>query len=48
MKVPDIAQKLAGQGITVIGGPPETARLFIDRQIDTWAVVVRENNIKAE
>ena len=48
LKVPEIAQKLAGQGITVIGGPPETARLFIDRQIDTWAVVVRENNIKAE
>jgi tripartite-type tricarboxylate transporter receptor subunit TctC len=48
LKVPEIAQKLAGQGITVIGGPPETARAFIDRQIDTWAVVVRENNIKAE
>jgi len=48
LKVPEIAQKLAGQGITVIGGPPETARTFIDKQIDTWAVVVRENNIKAE
>jgi tripartite-type tricarboxylate transporter receptor subunit TctC len=48
LKVPELASKLAGQGITVIGGTPETARTFIDRQIDTWAVVVKENNIKAE
>src|SRR5437764_785080 len=48
LKVPEIAQRLAGQGINVIGGTPETARTFIDKQIDTWAVVVKENNIKAE
>ena len=48
LKVPDIAQKLAAQGITVVGGSPEVARTFIDKQIDTWAVVVKENNIKAE
>jgi tripartite-type tricarboxylate transporter receptor subunit TctC len=48
LKVPEIAARLAGQGMTVVGGPPETARAFIDKQIDTWAVVVRENNIKAD
>jgi tripartite-type tricarboxylate transporter receptor subunit TctC len=48
LKVPEIANKLAGQGITVIGGTPDSARTFIDRQIDTWSVVVKENNIKAE
>ena len=48
LKVPEIANKLAGQGITVIGGTPDTARTFIDKQIDTWAQVVKENNIKAE
>jgi tripartite-type tricarboxylate transporter receptor subunit TctC len=48
LKVPDIAQRLSGQGINVIGGPPETARTFIDKQIETWAVVVKENNIKPE
>jgi tripartite-type tricarboxylate transporter receptor subunit TctC len=48
LKVPDIAQRLSGQGINVIGGPPETARTFIDKQIETWAVVVKENNIKAD
>lgn len=48
LKVPDIAGKLAAQGITVIGGNPDTARAFIDRQIDVWAQVVKENNIKAD
>lgn len=48
LKVPEIAQKLAGQGITLMGGTPEAAQGFIDKQIETWAVVVRENNIKPE
>ena len=48
LKSPDVAQRLAGQGITVIGGTPEAARSFIDRQIDTWAQVVKDNNIKAD
>jgi tripartite-type tricarboxylate transporter receptor subunit TctC len=48
LKVPEIASKLAGQGMTIVGGAPEVARTFIDKQIDTWAVVVRENNIKAD
>jgi tripartite-type tricarboxylate transporter receptor subunit TctC len=48
VKVPEIAAKLSGQGMTVVGGTQETARLFIDQQIDTWSVVVKDNNIKAE
>ncbi|NML47912.1 tripartite tricarboxylate transporter substrate binding protein [Ramlibacter sp. G-1-2-2] len=48
LRVPDIANKLASQGIALVGGTPETARTFIDRQIDTWAQVVKENNIKAD
>jgi tripartite-type tricarboxylate transporter receptor subunit TctC len=48
LKSPDIAARLAGQGISVIGGSPEVARTFIDKQIDIWAKVVRENNIKAD
>ena len=48
LKSPPVAGHLAGQGITIIGGTPETARTFINKQIDTWAVVVRENNIKAD
>ena len=48
LKTPDIAAKLGGQGITVVGGTPDAARMFIDRQIDTWAQVVKDNNIKAD
>ncbi|MCC2673495.1 MAG: tctC [Ramlibacter sp.] len=48
LKVPEIAAKLEGQGMTIVGGPPDVARSFIDKQIDTWAVVVKENNIKAD
>jgi len=48
LKSPDVAARLAGQGISVIGGTPEIARTFIDRQIDIWALVVKENNIKAD
>jgi tripartite-type tricarboxylate transporter receptor subunit TctC len=48
LKVPEIAAKLEGQGMTIVGGPPEAARTFIDKQIDTWAIVVKENNIKSE
>ena len=48
LKSPDVAARLAGQGISVIGGTPEIARTFIDRQIDIWAQVVKENNIKAD
>jgi tripartite-type tricarboxylate transporter receptor subunit TctC len=48
LKSPDVAARLAGQGISVIGGTPDVARAFIDKQIDTWAQVVKENNIKAD
>ena len=48
LKNPEIAKKLDAQGIDVVGGTPESARVFIDRQMDTWAKVVKENTIKAE
>ena len=48
LKNPDIAKKLSAQGIDILGGSQETARVFIDKQIDTWAKVVKDNGIKAE
>ena len=48
LKSPDVAARLAGQGISVIGGTPDIARTFIDKQIEIWAQVVKENNIKAD
>jgi tripartite-type tricarboxylate transporter receptor subunit TctC len=48
LKKPEVRDKLAAQGIDVNVGTPESARAFIDRQIDIWARVVKENGIKAE
>ena len=47
LKNPDIAKKLSAQGIDILGGTPESARVFIDKQIDIWAKVVKDNGIKA-
>ncbi len=48
LTLPDVAQKLALQGIVVSTGTPAAAQAFIERQIDTWAKVVKDNGIKAD
>ena len=48
LKVPDVAQKLAVQGIVTNTGAPAAAQAFIENQIDTWAKVVKANGIKAD
>lgn len=45
---PEISQKLSAQGIEISGGSVDKAKTFIDKQLDTWAKVVRENGIKAD
>jgi hypothetical protein len=41
LKNPDIATKLAAQGIDVVG-------TFIEKPMDIWAKVVKDNGIKAD
>ena len=48
LKLPDVAQKLAAQGIVTQIGTPAAAQAFIEGQIDTWAKVVKANDIKAD
>jgi tripartite-type tricarboxylate transporter receptor subunit TctC len=48
MKTPEIAKKLEAQGIDVVGGSPEIARVFIEKQMDIWAKVVKDNGIKPD
>ena len=48
LKTPDIAKKLEAQGITVLGGTPQAAQAFIERQMEVWAKVVKDNHIKAD
>ena len=48
LQMPDVAARLAQQGISVNLGTPAQAQAFVDRQLDIWAKVVRENNILAD
>ena len=48
LRNPEVSNKLQAQGIELVGGSVERAKGFIDNQIDTWAKVVRDNNIKSD
>ncbi|TXH47091.1 MAG: tripartite tricarboxylate transporter substrate binding protein [Burkholderiaceae bacterium] len=48
LKQPEVADKLAAQGISTHIGTPAAAQTFIEQQIDTWAKVVKANDIKAD
>ncbi len=48
LQSPEVAAKLAAQGIEVRTGTPAQAQAFIDKQIDIWAKVVKDNGIKAD
>jgi tripartite-type tricarboxylate transporter receptor subunit TctC len=48
MKSPEVANKLAAQGISVNIGTPAAAQAFVEKQIDVWAKVVKSNNIQAD
>ncbi len=48
LRSPDVAKRLSTQGIDVVGGNADSARVFIERQMDIWGKVVKDNNIKAD
>ena len=48
LKNPEVAKKLDAQGIDIMGGSPEQARSFIEKQMVIWAKVVKDNDIKAD
>jgi tripartite-type tricarboxylate transporter receptor subunit TctC len=45
LQTPEVAAKLAQQGIHVNTGTPAQAQAFVDRQLDIWGKVVRDNGI---
>jgi tripartite-type tricarboxylate transporter receptor subunit TctC len=47
LKVPAIAEKLAAQGMEVLGSSPEEMDRFVKAEIERWAKVVKDNRIKA-
>lgn len=48
LKNPDVAGKLAAQGIAITLRTPAAAQAFIEGQMDTWAQVVKANGIKPD
>lgn len=48
MQLPDVAAKLAAQGIKVNLGTPAAAQAFVEGQMDTWAKVVKDHQITAD
>ena len=48
LKQPDLAKRLDAQGIDVVGGSSESARVFIEQQMEIWGKVVRDNGIKSD
>ena len=48
LRQPDVAKRFDAQGIDIVGGTPDSARAFIERQMDIWSKVVKDNNIKAD
>ena len=47
LKVPAVAERLTGQGMTLRGGKPEEMQTFLVAEIARWAKVVKDNNIKS-
>ena len=47
LKVPAVAERLTGQGMTIVGGGPEELGRFVGSEVARWAKVVKDNNIKA-
>jgi len=43
-----VRDKLSAQGIDITRTSVDAARVFIDRQADIWAKVVKDNGIKAD
>jgi tripartite-type tricarboxylate transporter receptor subunit TctC len=48
LRLPEVADKLAAQGIVTNVGAPAAAQTFIEKQLETWAKVVKANDIKAD
>ena len=47
LKVPAVADKLTGQGMSLRAGTPDELQAFVTREIARWAKVVKDNNIKS-
>ena len=47
LKAPAVVEKLSAQGIVISGAGPKEFEAFERKEIQRWAKVVKDNNIKA-
>jgi len=47
VSTPAVREKLAAQGMEVLGAPPEKLDDFVRKEMTRWAKVIKDNNIKA-
>ena len=49
LTVPEVRARLTDtMGVEIVGSSPEAFGAFIERQMDTWSRVIRENNIRPD
>jgi tripartite-type tricarboxylate transporter receptor subunit TctC len=48
LRMPDVKDKLSGAGIDVVGSTPEQFQAFTNSEVDRWADIVRERNLKVD
>lgn len=48
MQEPEVRERLAAMGVTPLSGPPAVLRELLAREIDVWAKVIREANIRLD
>ncbi len=46
INLPDMKERMAGEGLDAAGGPPEQLRDVLRRDVPKWAKVVKEANVK--
>src|SRR5215467_2536703 len=47
INTPAVREKLAAQGMEVLGAPPEKLDDFVRKEMTRWAKVIKDNNIKS-
>lgn len=47
VKTTSVEEKLAAQGMEVLGAPPADLDMFVRKEMQRWAKVVKDNNIKS-
>lgn len=48
LKLPDVKERLAGQGMEPIGNTPAQFAEFVRKENETWSKVVKAAGVKAE